>query len=122
MKTLRFILGDQLSHSISSLQGCDRNRDIILLAELAGEATYVRHHKQKIALVLSAMRHFAQGLEGEGYCVDYVRLEDKSNTGSFSGELKRAVSRHGGQKRARQSGQYAITESRNVMLSRPPKQ
>jgi len=95
MKTLRFILGDQLSHSISSLQGCDRNRDIILLAELAGEATYVRHHKQKIALVLSAMRHFAQGLEGEGYCVDYVRLEDKSNTGSFSGELKRAVSRHG---------------------------
>ena len=95
MKTLRFILGDQLSRSISSLEGCDRKRDIILMAEVSGEATYVRHHKQKIALVLSAMRHFAQGLEDEGFHVDYVRLDDKCNTGSFSGELKRAVNRHG---------------------------
>ena len=95
MKTLRFILGDQLSRSISSLEGCDRNRDIILMAEVSGEATYVRHHKQKIALVLSAMRHYAQGLEDEGFRVDYVRLDNQDNTGSFSGELKRAASRHG---------------------------
>ena len=95
MKTLRFILGDQLSRSISSLEGCDRNHDIILMAEVSREAAYVRHHKQKIALVLSAMRHFALGLEDEGFRVDYVRLDDKDNTDSFSGELKRAFSRHG---------------------------
>ena len=95
MKTLRFILGDQLSRSISALEGCDREHDIILMAEVSREATYVRHHKQKIALVLSAMRHFAEQLEDEGFNVDYVRLDDKDNTGSFSGELKRAICRHG---------------------------
>lgn len=95
MKTLRFILGDQLSRSISSLEGCDLDRDIILMAEVSGEATYVRHHKQKLALVLSAMRHFAEELESEGFCLDYVRLDHEDNTGSFSGELHRAVSRHG---------------------------
>ena len=94
LKTLRFILGDQLSRSISSLEACDRDRDIVLMAEVSDEATYVCHHKQKIALVLSAMRHFAGELEGDGFQVDYVRLNDKGNTGSFSGELERAVARH----------------------------
>lgn len=94
MKTLRFILGDQLSRSISSLEDCDRERDIVLMAEVSEEATYVRHHPQKIALVLSAMRHFARELEDEGFTVDYVRMDDEGNTGSFSAELKRAVARH----------------------------
>lgn len=103
MKTLRFILGDQLSHSISSLEDCDRDSDIILMAEVSREATYVRHHKQKIVLVLSAMRHFAEELKDGGFNVDYVRLDNKENTGSFSGELQRAVSRHG-------AGRVVVTE------------
>jgi len=53
--------------------------------------TYVKHHKQKIVLVLSAMRHFADELRQEGFSVTYVRLEDKGNTGSFSGEIGRAI-------------------------------
>lgn len=64
------------------------------MVEVADEATYVRHHKQKIALILSAMRHFADELRERGFRVDYVRLDDKGNSNSFTGELIRAVARH----------------------------
>ncbi len=94
MKTLRYVLGDHLSRSISSLGDLDPGRDTVLMVEVNDEATYVRHHKQKIVLVLSAMRHFAEALRAEGIQVDYVRLDDQGNTGSFTGELGRALSRH----------------------------
>lgn len=94
MGTLRLILGDQISHSISSLNGIDRANDIVLMVEVAEETSYVKHHKQKIILVLSAMRHFAEELRALGMAVDYVELEDEGNTGSFTSELKRALTRH----------------------------
>jgi deoxyribodipyrimidine photolyase-related protein len=92
--TLRFILGDQLTRSIPALDGLDPARDVVLMAEVAEETTYVPHHKQKIAFILSAMRHFAEGLRREGIHVDYVKLDDPQNTGSFGGELRRAIARH----------------------------
>jgi deoxyribodipyrimidine photolyase-related protein len=94
-RSLRFILGDQLTRSISSLRGLDPSRDVVLMAEVWDEATYVPHHKQKIAFLFSAMRHFAEELRREGIAVDHVRLDDAGNTGSFTGELRRAVDRHG---------------------------
>jgi deoxyribodipyrimidine photolyase-related protein len=94
MKTLRFVLGDQLTRSLSSLADLDPARDVVLMVEVAGEATYVRHHKQKIALIFSAMRHFAEELRGEGITVDYVTLNAPGNSGSFEGELRRALQRH----------------------------
>ena len=93
MSTLRLIMGDQLSRSISALHGLDRG-DIVLMVEARDEAVYVRHHPQKIALVLSAMRHYAQALRAEGIRVEYMRLDDPGNTGSFTGELGRALARH----------------------------
>lgn len=59
---LRLILGDQLSSDLSSIQALDPQRDILLLAEVQDEASYVPHHPQKIILVFSAMRHFAKAL------------------------------------------------------------
>jgi len=94
MKTLRLVLGDQLSRELSALRDVDPDRDVILMAEVHDETTYVRHHQQKIVLVLSAMRHFADSLRDDGLSVDYVRLDDEGNTGSFSGELERALGRH----------------------------
>ncbi|MEO1205558.1 MAG: cryptochrome/photolyase family protein [Pseudomonadota bacterium] len=89
------ILGDQLSPSIAALKAADKARDVVLLCEVHDETTYVRHHKKKIALILSAMRHFADELRGDGWTVDYVMLDDKRNSGSFRGEVGRAVERHG---------------------------
>jgi deoxyribodipyrimidine photolyase-related protein len=91
---LRFILGDQLTSGISSLRGLDPAQDIVLMVEVQAEATYVRHHKQKIAFLFSAMRHFAESLRQQGAMVEYVRLDDPANTHSFTGELERAIGRH----------------------------
>src|SRR5438128_8563564 len=91
---LRFVLGDQLNRRVSSLLDLDPELDVVLLVEVRDEATYVRHHKQKIAFLFAAMRHFAAALTAEGVTVDYVRLTDPHNTGSFTGELERAVTRH----------------------------
>jgi deoxyribodipyrimidine photolyase-related protein len=94
MKTLRFVLGDQLSRSLSALRDVEMSQDVVLMVEAHDEATYVRHHPQKIVLVLSAMRHFAESLRAEGLQVDYVRLDAAGHSGSFTGELGRALSRH----------------------------
>ncbi len=92
--SLRLILGDQLSQDVSSLQDCDKDKDYILMCEVWDEATYVKHHKKKIAFLFSAMRHFADDLENKGYNVHYTKLDDKHNTGSFQGEVARLLEKH----------------------------
>lgn len=92
--TLRVVLGDQLSAGIAALRDLEPDRDVVLMAEVVAEATYVRHHPQKIVFFLSAMRHFAAELQAAGVAVDYVRLDDRANTGTLRGEVARAVSRH----------------------------
>lgn len=90
-KTLRLILGDQLSQEISSLSDIDRENDVVLMCEVMEEATYVKHHKKKIAFIFAAMRHFGRELEKEGIAVRYVRLDDSGNAGSFTGEIRRSI-------------------------------
>jgi deoxyribodipyrimidine photolyase-related protein len=87
------ILGDQLSRNLASLDGLAPDQATILMMEVWDEATYVKHHKQKIVLIFSAMRHFAEELRAEGWHVDYIRLDDPDNTGSFTGEVARACER-----------------------------
>lgn len=89
------LLGDQLSPSISSLEAGDKRHDLVLMAEVATEATYVPHHKKKIAFLFSAMRHFAEELRGDGWEVAYVTLDDSENTGSLAGEIARIADRRG---------------------------
>jgi len=91
MSALRLILGDQLSASIATLRDIDGKSDRVLMVEVAAEATYVPHHQQKLVLVLSAMRHFAAALQQDGIQVDYVRMDSEANTGSFTGEVERAL-------------------------------
>ena len=95
MKSLVPVLGDQLSVGLASLKAADPRTCVVLMAEVAAEATYVRHHQKKIAFIFSAMRHFAEALRQAGWRVDYVELDDPDNTGSLGGEVYRAVKRHG---------------------------
>ena len=85
------------------LSDLDPKRDIVLMMEVRDEGTYVPHYKQKIVLILSAMRHFAEEIRSRGIAVDYVKLDDPANTGSFTGEVKRAVARH-------RPGRIVVTE------------
>lgn len=86
-RRLVLVLGDQLSLQLASLQGLDSERDQVLLAEVMEEASHVPHHPKKIALIFSAMRHFAEQLRGRGIRVQYVQLDDPHNSGSLHAEL-----------------------------------
>ncbi|MEP3333117.1 cryptochrome/photolyase family protein [Sedimentitalea sp.] len=92
---LVLVLGDQLSIDISAIQSAEKERDVVVLAEVMAEATYVPHHPKKIALVLSAMRQFASVLRDDGWTVAYTKLDDETNTGSIAGELVRRASEFG---------------------------
>ena len=88
------ILGDQLSTAISSLDGADKSDAVLLMMEVDEETTYVGHHKRKIAYILSAMRHHVEHLRKLGWTVEYVKLDDPDNAGSFTGEIARAIERY----------------------------
>lgn len=91
MPQLCIIFGDQLTETLAALSHVRTGIDTVLMMEVAHEATSVGHHKQKIALIFSAMRHFAEALRAAGHRVRYVQLTDQDNTGSFTGELARAL-------------------------------
>ncbi len=90
---LRLVLGDQLSapERLSSLRDLDPMHDVVLMAEVMSELTYVRHHKQKIVHTLASMRRHAAALEAAGITVRYVRADDEGNAGDLPGEVKRAL-------------------------------
>lgn len=91
MTKLCFLLGDQLSESLSSLAAIDKHHDLVFLCEVMEEATYVAHHPKKIAFLFSAMRHFAKHLKGLGYRVRYTQYDDVNNTGCFEKELLQVI-------------------------------
>lgn len=93
VRVLRPVLGDQLSLDLSALADGDPAHDAILMAEVAEEATYVPHHKKKLAFVFAAMRAFAARLRDAGWTVHYTRLDDPENAGSLTAEIWRAVRR-----------------------------
>ena len=106
---LVLILGDQLSPAMSSLADADPADTVIVMAEVAAEATYAGHHQKKLAFVFSAMRHFAEELRAAGWTVDYVRLDDPQNSGTLGGEVVRAVERHGARAlRVTEAGEWRL--------------
>ncbi|MBS0242135.1 MAG: cryptochrome/photolyase family protein [Proteobacteria bacterium] len=91
---LILILGDQLTPAISSLAAADKGRDVVLMCEIGRTASAFDYHKKKLVLMFSAMRHFAVELREAGWTVDYRRLDQTGNGGSFAGEVERAIARH----------------------------
>ena len=87
---LILVLGDQLSAGLSSLNAA-RKGDVVLLAEVMEEARYAAHHKKKLALVFSAMRHFAGELRDAGFAVDYRKLGDTGDEGTLEQEVAAAL-------------------------------
>jgi deoxyribodipyrimidine photolyase-related protein len=92
---LVLVLGDQLTESAGALAQADPARDIVVMAEVAEETTYVPHHPRKIALVLAAMRAFATRLRAAGWRVSYTELDDPRSSGSIPGEVLRRAAEHG---------------------------
>jgi len=91
---LVLILGDQLNTSLSSLSEADPATDLILMAEVGEEASYVAHHKQKIALVFSAMRHFSYQLRDDGFIVVYEEYDPQKPDQRLFDAVTRTVAAH----------------------------
>ena len=89
IRHLVIVLGDQLDHNATALQGFDPELDVVWMAEVAEESTHVWSSKQRIAIFLSSMRHFAAEVRERGLPLRYTRLDDAGNTGSLAGELQR---------------------------------
>ena len=78
MKKLILILGDQLDVESAALKDINPKADEVLMVESANEAKHVWSHKARIALFLSAMRHFAQYLISQGLSLTYIKHSPKS--------------------------------------------
>ena len=91
VRNLVIVLGDQLDAQSSALQGFDPALDVVWMAEVAEESTHVWSAKQRIAVFLSAMRHFAEHLQSQGFPLSYTRLDDVGNQGTLQLELSKAI-------------------------------
>ncbi|MDX1494558.1 MAG: cryptochrome/photolyase family protein [Longimicrobiales bacterium] len=70
------VLGDQLTRDVGPLASAHPDTTRVLMVESRTLAESLPHHKQKLVLVFSAMRHFARSLEEDGFQVDYRKCQD----------------------------------------------
>lgn len=89
MRSLVVVLGDQLEAESAAFDGFDAGRDRVFMAEVSAEGEAVWSHKARIALFLSAMRHFRDELLERGLRVEYVPLSEST----LGAELAKAVAR-----------------------------
>ena len=75
-RNLVLVLGDQLDARSAAFDGFDPVLDRILMVEAADEGVRTWSHRQRIALFLAVMRHFAAGLRERGWPLDYRTLAE----------------------------------------------
>jgi hypothetical protein len=90
VRHLILLLGDQLDEQSCALRDADPARDQVLMIEALEESTHVRSHKQRTALFLSAMRHFAASLRERGWTVHYRSLDEYGDA-SLADGLQAAI-------------------------------
>lgn len=98
-RILRIILGDQLNINHSWFTQDPSVAEYVLM-EVKEEASYVRHHIQKVVGFFLSMRSFAEELTAKGFSVRYITLDDPANKHCFSDNVKNLVS----------SGRYSAFE------------
>lgn len=90
--SLTVILGDQL-FPLHHLQAYALPPAPVFMAESWDLCTTVRHHKQKILLVLASMRHHRDTLKNAGYDVHYQELQGPADQTTFVEKLHTIVTR-----------------------------
>ncbi len=109
---LILVLGDQLSMDIAALKAADKSKDIVVMAEVADEASYVPHHPKKIAFIFAAMRQFAAALKVNGWRVSYTKFDDPERSDTICGELLRYVEENSADEiLATEPGEWRVIEA-----------
>ena len=94
LKKLVLILGDQLQDDSAAFIDHQVDRDEVIMIESVCEAQYVWSHKARIALFLSAMRHFANKLKSRGFRLTYVQESQQSIVEVLEKYLKQGAFTH----------------------------
>jgi deoxyribodipyrimidine photolyase-related protein len=91
MRNLILVLGDQLDHTSAAFDSFDSKNDVVWMAEVDEETTHVWCHKLRIALFLSAMRHFRDELFKSKRTVEYhpFHKQRSQDRGKSFGEILR---------------------------------
>ncbi|MEM6331078.1 MAG: cryptochrome/photolyase family protein [Planctomycetota bacterium] len=119
-RRLAIVLGDQLNADSALFDDFDQQCDVIWMAEAPAESTHVWTHKARIALFLSAMRHFRDQRQTDGYRVDYRQMDDDRIAETLGEELQAAVKRlkpeslamvHAGEWRVQQQMEQAADDA-----------
>lgn len=74
VRTLAVIFGDQLDPFYREYLELDPELDALWMAEVEGEISDPPAHKRRIALFLSAMRHYRDAARDDGFTVHYHEL------------------------------------------------
>lgn len=77
VKRTIWILGDQLGPDNAALAGARKKDDVIFMVESPRALGKLPYHRQRLVLLLSASRHFAEEKRKEGWKVDYHALEER---------------------------------------------
>jgi deoxyribodipyrimidine photolyase-related protein len=87
VRHLVVVLGDQLDTESSAFDDFDPSQDAVWMCEAVEESTHVPSAKQRIAVFLAAMRHFAQSLRERGWPLTYRALGEGHDASSLGQAL-----------------------------------
>jgi len=93
VRNLVIVLGDQLDETSSAFDNFDPLLDVVWMAEVAEESEHVWSAKQRIAVFLSAMRHFAESLRARQWPLAYTALDAPANPGTLGLVLTADIAR-----------------------------
>ena len=91
---LCFLLGDQLNVQHEWFDHVEPDT-LFVLAELYQEASYVRHHVQKVVAFFDAMAALATNLEAKGHRVLHLTLDDTAEFDDLPALLEHLISASG---------------------------
>jgi len=100
-----WVFGDQLNRRIGALAGARPEHTMILMIESESMLSGRPFHRQRLHLVLTAMRRFADSLRKAGFAVDYRRAA------TLSAGLTAHRDRHG-------LGRVTVTEPNSAAVDR----
>ena len=98
-----FVLGDQLN--LARFDSLEPSQTQVLMIESTARSSHIKFHKQKLLMVLSAMRHFKLALEARGFRVIYGQFPSfEAGLAAYLGAFPGAVIS------LMQTAEYGMTE------------
>lgn len=111
-RALILVLGDQLDRDALVLRESDASTDRIVMAEVDAEIRAFPNHKQRVALFLSSMRHFADDMRDAGWAVTYQSAGDADGSTLLPDFLARMIEEYApSEVRVTTPGRYELGEA-----------